>query len=111
MWRGTTTTRGAVEPPRTNSNGGDRLLALLQVTNAAFPTGTFTHSYGFETWLHNGVISNAAEAEARCVDWLRFNLATGDAAAVGTAGRDVRGGAHALSAPPAAAPRTPLTDA
>jgi urease accessory protein len=87
MWRGTTTIRGAVEPPRTNSNGGDRLLALLQVTNAAFPTGTFTHSYGFETWLDKGVISNAAEAETRCRDWLRFNLATGDAAAAALAYR------------------------
>lgn len=87
MWPGTTTISGAVTTPRPNSNGGDRLLALLQVTNAAFPTGTFTHSYGFETWLHDDTISNAAEAEARCVDWLRFNLATGDAAAVALAYR------------------------
>lgn len=70
-----------------NNNGGDRLLTLLQVTNAAFPTGAFTHSYGFETWLHDGTIANAADAEQRCVDWLRFNLATGDAAGVALAHR------------------------
>lgn len=85
MRTATTTTRGAVQTNATNSNGGDRLLALLQVTNAAFPTGAFTHSYGFETWLHDGTILNAADAEQRCVDWLRFNLATGDAAAVALA--------------------------
>ncbi len=79
----TTSTKGqSIVSARRNSNGGDRLLALLQVSNAAFPTGTFTHSYGFETWLQNGAISNAGDAERRCFDWLRFTVATGDAAAV-----------------------------
>lgn len=87
MRRATTNIKDAVDSPRPNNNGGDRLLALLQVTNAAFPTGTFTHSYGFETWLDSGAISDAAEAETRCRDWLRFNVATGDAAAVALAYR------------------------
>ncbi|QOF69470.1 hypothetical protein IG197_16490 [Aminobacter sp. SR38] len=87
MRPGTTITRDKVATGRLTGNGGDRLLALLQVTNAAFPTGTFTHSYGFETWLHDSTICNAAEAETKCVDWLRFNLATGDAAAVALAYR------------------------
>lgn len=70
-------------------NGGDRLLAILQVTNAAFPTGAFTHSYGFETWIDGGAIDDAREAEIRCLDWLRFCLATGDAAAVALSRRSV----------------------
>jgi urease accessory protein len=87
MRTATITTKDAVQTEGSNSNGGDRLLALLQVTNAAFPTGAFTHSYGFETWLHDGTILKAADAEQRCTDWLRFNLATGDAAAVALAYR------------------------
>jgi urease accessory protein len=64
-----------------NSNGGERLLTLLQLTNAAFPTGAFTHSYGFETWIDDGTVNNAAHAERQCLDWLRFNLTTCDAVA------------------------------
>ena len=67
---------------RPQGNGGDRLLALLQLANASFPTGAFTHSYGFETWISEDAVANAAEAERRCRDWLRFGVATGDAVAV-----------------------------
>jgi urease accessory protein len=67
---------------RPSGNGGDRLLALLQLTNASFPTGAFTHSYGFETWIAADAIADVAEAERRCRDWLRFGVATGDAVAV-----------------------------
>lgn len=70
-----------------NSNGGDGLLALLQITNSAFPTGAFTHSLGFETWIDGGAVASAAEAEVRCRDWLRFNLATCDAAGAALAYR------------------------
>lgn len=68
--------------PAGNGNGGDRLLALLQLTNASFPTGAFTQSYGFETWINEDVIGDVAEAERRCRDWLRFGVATGDAVAM-----------------------------
>lgn len=67
---------------RPQGNGGDRLLALLQLANASFPTGAFTHSYGFETWISQEAVADAAEAERRCRDWLRFGVATGDAVAV-----------------------------
>jgi len=74
-----------IERPTTaggsNSNGGERLLALLQLANAAFPTGAFTHSYGFETWIDDGTVKNVADAEQQCLDWLRFNLTTCDAVA------------------------------
>ncbi|GGC59024.1 urease accessory protein UreF [Chelatococcus reniformis] len=69
------------------SNGGDGLLALLQITNAAFPTGAFTHSLGFETWISDGALASAAQAQTSCRDWLRFNLATCDAAGAALAHR------------------------
>ncbi|GLK66924.1 urease accessory protein UreF [Hansschlegelia plantiphila] len=67
---------------RPQGNGGDQLLALLQLTNASFPTGAFTHSFGFETWIDAQVVADAAEAERRSRDWLRYAIATGDAVAV-----------------------------
>lgn len=72
----------------TGNNGGDQLLALLQVANASFPTGAFSHSYGFETWIAEGVVANAAMAETHCRDWLRFGIATADGVAVAAAYRD-----------------------
>lgn len=68
-------------------NGGERLLALLQIANSAFPTGSFSHSYGFETWIHDGVIRTPADAERRCRDWLRYGVATGDGVAMVSAFR------------------------
>jgi urease accessory protein len=72
---------------RPRGNGGDPLLALLQLTNASFPTGAFTHSFGFETWIHDRVVDDAQEAESRCRSWLRFGIATCDAVAVAQAYR------------------------
>src|ERR1700733_14166622 len=96
----TTTRRSAIITPHTimgidrsmsasgfNGNGGDRLLTLLQLTNASFPTGAFTHSFGFETWIHDRVVDDAQEAESRCRSWLRFGIATCDAVAVAQAYR------------------------
>ncbi len=78
------------------SNGGNNLLSLLQISNSAFPTGAFTHSYGFETWIDGRVVDDAAEAMKRCRQWLRFGIATGDGVAVAIAFRkmlydDMRG--------------------
>jgi urease accessory protein len=64
------------------ANGGEQLLTVLQIANASFPTGSFSHSYGFETWLHDRVIDTPAHAEQRCRDWLRYGVATGDGVAV-----------------------------
>jgi urease accessory protein len=69
-------------------NGGDQLLALLQFTNASFPTGAFSHSYGFETWVAEGAVTDAVSAAQRCRDWLRFGIATADGVAVVAAFRD-----------------------
>ena len=65
----------------------DRLLYLLQVANASFPTGAFNHSYGFETWIDSGALDDAASFESACRDWLRYAAVPTDGAAVAHAHR------------------------
>ena len=60
----------------------DRLLYLLQVANASFPTGAFNHSYGFETWIDGGALEDAAGFERACRDWLRYSAVRTDGASV-----------------------------
>lgn len=67
--------------------GSSPLLYLLQVANAAFPTGAFNHSYGLETWIDASQVNDAATAEAACRDWLRYGSAPADGAAVAAAHR------------------------
>ena len=64
-----------------------RLLSLLQVANASFPTGAFNHSYGFETWIDGGALHDAASFERACRDWLRYGLARADGVGVAHAHR------------------------
>lgn len=71
---------------KSNSNRS-QLLTLLQVANSSFPTGSFSHSYGFETWLRCTEITTPAHTESRCRDWLRYSVATCDAVAVSLAYR------------------------
>jgi len=47
-----------------------KLLLLLQVNDAAFPIGSYTHSYGLETYIQQGVVYNAACAD----NYIRHNL-------------------------------------
>lgn len=65
----------------------DPLLVLLQVANAAFPTGAFNHSYGFETLIETGEIKDRASLERHCLDWMRFAIAPADGAAAAHAHR------------------------
>ena len=81
----TTTTTMTTEQP-------DRLLYLLQVANASFPTGAFNHSYGFETWIDSGALDNAASFESACRDWLRYAVGPTDGAAVAHAHRRAAAG-------------------
>ena len=70
----------------------DRLLYLLQVANASFPTGAFNHSYGFETWIDSGTLDDAASFGSACRDWLRYAAAPTDGAAIAHAHRRAAGG-------------------
>ncbi len=75
-----------------NDGAVSRLLYLLQVSNASFPTGAFNHSYGFETWIESGAVHDAASLESACRDWLRHGVARADGAAVAHACRHAAAG-------------------
>ncbi|MDA1192759.1 MAG: urease accessory protein UreF, partial [Candidatus Poribacteria bacterium] len=49
------------------------LLHLLQMTDSAFPTGSFAHSFGLETYVQRGIVHDRASFEA----FLRSSLANG----------------------------------
>ena len=74
------------------TDGPDRLLYLLQVANASFPTGAFNHSYGFETWIDSGALDDGASFESACRDWLRYCAMPTDGAAVAHAHRRAAAG-------------------
>jgi urease accessory protein len=40
----------------------EKLFLLLQVNDAAFPIGSYTHSYGLETYIQQKTVSDAASA-------------------------------------------------
>ena len=47
---------------------------LLQVNDALFPIGGYSHSYGLETYIQKELVTNAAEAEAYIRNKLTQNL-------------------------------------
>lgn len=71
----------------TGENELMKLLFMLQVANSAFPTGVFNHSYGFETLIDRGVISDAETLDTACRDWLLYGVAPVDGAGVVSAHR------------------------
>src|SRR5260370_42403519 len=66
------------------------LLYLLQVANGSFPIGSFRHSYGLETLIQDGRISNAEDLGDIARLWLRCGVATSEGGAVGVAFRATR---------------------
>jgi urease accessory protein len=57
------------------------LLALLQLSDSAFPTGSFSHSLGLEALVAAGVACDEATLEATIADYLGA-LSTSDCAAL-----------------------------
>jgi urease accessory protein len=57
-------------PPTTtaSADGPDPLLSLMQLTDSALPTGAFSQSLGFETYMHRGRIHDEGSFAA----WLRM---------------------------------------
>ncbi|WP_165000981.1 urease accessory protein UreF [Rothia uropygioeca] len=59
-----------------------RLMGLMQLTDSAIPTGAFSHSLGFETYMSRGELDD----EDTFADWLRMfveqQLTYTDAAAI-----------------------------
>ncbi|WP_231689541.1 urease accessory protein UreF [Bacillus sp. FJAT-27245] len=54
-------------------------LHLLQIHDSAFPTGSFAHSFGMETYIQENSIRNKEDLSEFCNMYLRHNLASTDA--------------------------------
>jgi len=67
------------------------LLYLLQVASGSFPTGSFSHSYGLETLIQDGRITDAEDLAVVARLWLRYSVATSEGGAVAVAFRAARG--------------------
>lgn len=67
----------------TSENAG--VLYLLQAATSAFPTGAFSHSFGFETLIHEGAVKDPPSLEMAARLWLRYGVARADAAVCGLA--------------------------
>jgi urease accessory protein len=57
------------------------LLRLLQLTDTAFPTGAFAHSFGLETYVARGAVDTAATLEAFIANTLLHAVAPNDGVA------------------------------
>lgn len=54
-------------------------LHLLQIHDSAFPIGTYTHSYGMETYIQEDKIQSKKDLLQFCQTFIVHNLAYGDA--------------------------------
>jgi urease accessory protein len=63
------------------------LLRLLQLTDSAFPTGAFAHSFGLETCVARGGVDTAATLEAFIANTLLHAVAPSDGIACIAAAR------------------------
>jgi urease accessory protein len=57
------------------------LLRLLQLTDSAFPTGAFAHSFGLETYVARRIVDTAGTLEAFVVNTLLHSVAPSDGTA------------------------------
>lgn len=58
------------------------VLAISQIVNSSFPTGSFSHSYGLETLIAQGAVADGPDLEKACRAWLRYSVCTADGVAV-----------------------------
>ena len=65
----------------------ESLLALLQFSDGLFPAGAYAHSFGLETYVQFGAVSNAAQTESVIRAQLQGSAAYCDAVAVVVAQR------------------------
>lgn len=63
----------------------DNLLRLLQLCDPILPIGGFSHSYGLETYVQQGLVFDEASAREFIIQMLRQNIQYTDAAFVSLA--------------------------
>jgi urease accessory protein len=56
------------------------LLTLLQINDSMFPIGGFTHSYGLESYVSQGIVKDTPSATVYARDMLTHNIYYNDAA-------------------------------
>ena len=52
----------------------DKLFYLLQVNDALFPIGGYSHSQGLETYIQKGIVSDEKSAEEYILHKLKWNM-------------------------------------
>ncbi|ADQ82077.1 urease accessory protein UreF [Riemerella anatipestifer] len=57
-----------------------QLLTLLQINDSMFPIGSFTHSYGLETYVDKGLVNNNETAKKYATNMLKYSVFYNDAA-------------------------------
>jgi urease accessory protein len=68
----------------------DNFLSLLQFADGLFPAGAYAHSFGLESYVQSGGVSDAAGAEAFLRSYLEGSVAPTDAVALLCASRAVK---------------------
>ncbi|TXK29651.1 urease accessory protein UreF [Pontibacter qinzhouensis] len=56
------------------------LLTLLQINDSMFPIGSFTHSYGLESYVSQGIVKDTPSATVYAKNMLRHSIYYNDAA-------------------------------
>jgi urease accessory protein len=69
---------GLITPTRLTDQS---LLHILQLTDSAFPTGAFAHSFGLETYVARGIVRTAAALEEFVANTLLHAVAPSDGVA------------------------------
>ena len=73
----------------------EALLAVLQLADGLFPAGGFAHSFGLETYVQDGGVTDADGLRAFVLAYLEASAGPMDAVAVAAAVRQAAGGDHA----------------